>query len=175
MDPDPLRPPDLAAITEAFLTAKARFVVIGGFAVIANRYVRATRDVDLLIPDDRGNDEACVAALSGLEASRERDGAPVTVKLLDGLAHLRASTVAGIVDLVREGVAPLDFASVVAGAMHADLGAGSFPIAGLASVVSFKRLADRPRDRSDLLELEAIHGELPIEPIPGLDAPPADG
>lgn len=36
-------------------------------------------------------------------------------------------------------------------------------------VVGFKRLADRPRDRNDLLGLAEIHGELPREPIPGLD------
>lgn len=29
--------------------------------------------------------------------------------------------------------------------------------------------AGRPQDRLDLTELEAIHGELPIDPIPGLD------
>lgn len=46
----------------------------------------------------------------------------------------------------------------------------SVRIAGLASVVGFKRLAHRPDpDRSDLRNLEAIHGPLPIEPIPGLD------
>jgi len=40
----------------------------------------------------------------------------------------------------------------------------------LPSVVGFKRLAHRPDpDRSDLRHLEAIHGPLPIEPIPGLD------
>jgi len=32
----PLVAPDLAAITAALLDARARFVVIGGFAVIAN-------------------------------------------------------------------------------------------------------------------------------------------
>jgi len=42
-------------------------------------------------------------------------------------------------------------------------------IAVLPSVVGFKRLADRSQDRADREELEAIHGELPIEPIPGLD------
>lgn len=37
-------------------------------------------------------------------------------------------------------------------------------------VVGFKRLAGRPQDKLDLSELEAIYGELPIEPIPGLDS-----
>jgi hypothetical protein len=169
---DPLRPPDLAAITGAFLATGAKFVVIGGFAVVANRFVRATRDVDLLIPDDRRNDAACLAALTDLEAVRERDGRTVDATMVEGAAHLRASTRAGTVDLVREGEAPLDFATVEAGAHSADLGAGPFPVAGLASLVGFKRLAGRPQDRADLAELEAIHGELPIEPIPGLDGPP---
>ncbi len=44
-----------------------------------------------------------------------------------------------------------------------------FLVAGLSSIVGFKRLAGRPRDRNDLIGLAEIHGELPIEPIPGLD------
>ena len=43
------------------------------------------------------------------------------------------------------------------------------PVASLSSIVGFKRLAGRPRDRRDLEELEAFHGELPSEPIPGVD------
>lgn len=64
----PFVDPDLAAITAALLDAGAAFVVIGGFAVIANDYVRATEDVDLLIPDDADNDLALDKALAALEA-----------------------------------------------------------------------------------------------------------
>jgi hypothetical protein len=32
-----------------------------------------------------------------------------------------------------------------------------------------ERRADRPRDRNDLIGLAEIHGELPVDPIPGLD------
>jgi hypothetical protein len=42
-------------------------------------------------------------------------------------------------------------------------------IAALPSLVGFKRLANRPQDRLDLAELEAIYGKLPIESIPGID------
>lgn len=49
--------------------------------------------------------------------------------------------------------------------------ADNLRIASLPSIVGFKRLAGRPRDRTDLAELEAIYGDLPIEPIPGLDDP----
>jgi hypothetical protein len=43
------------------------------------------------------------------------------------------------------------------------------PIAGLRSIVGFKRLAGRPRDRNDLIALEEIHGKLPDDPLPGCD------
>jgi hypothetical protein len=43
------------------------------------------------------------------------------------------------------------------------------PHGALPSLFGFKRLAGRPQDDSDLTELKAIYGELPVEPIPGLD------
>jgi hypothetical protein len=40
------RDPELDVAAGAMVAAGAHFVVIGGFAVIANRFVRATDDVD---------------------------------------------------------------------------------------------------------------------------------
>ena len=71
---------------------------------------------------------------------------------------------------MRGGLPPLDFATVAGRAITALTPAGErFLNAGLASLVAFKRLAGRPQDRRDLEELEAIHGPLPVERIPGLD------
>ncbi len=160
--------PDLRATAAALLRAGARFVVIGGFAVIANDYVRATEDVDVLTPDDAANDAALDRALLALDATWP-DGRPFQAGQLTGREHSRVYTTAGIIDLLREGLEPLDFDTVSSAAMSSDLGAGRFLVAGLESVVAFKRLAGRPRDRNDLLELEARHGSLPIIPLPGLD------
>lgn len=165
----PLVDPDLAAITGALLEAGAAFVVIGGFAVIANDYVRATEDVDLLIPDDVENDRALDAALTALEARWVAPDRPFAAGDLAEREHSRLWTRAGLVDLVREGAAPLDFATVREHAHQADLGAGRFQVAGLSSIVAFKRLAGRPRDKADLEELREIHGDLPIDPLPGID------
>jgi len=41
--------------------------------------------------------------------------------------------------------------------------------ANAVGLVGFKRLAGRPQDQLDLSKLEAIHGPLPTDPIPGLD------
>ncbi len=53
--------------------------------------------------------------------------------------------------------------------MRADYGTVEFLVASLSSIVGFKRLADRPRDRNDLIGLAEVHGELPLDSIPGLD------
>ncbi len=162
--------PDLVGMTSAFLRAGADFVVIGGFAVIANDYVRATEDVDLLIPDDDANDGALDRALLELGASWANTEKPYEQGGVAGREHSRLWTEHGLVDLLREGAPPLDFATVKARSLRSDLGSGEFHVAGLASLVAFKRLAGRPRDRSDLAELEAIHGPLPVDPVPGLDS-----
>ncbi|HEY2537107.1 MAG TPA: hypothetical protein VGI24_09025 [Solirubrobacteraceae bacterium] len=164
-----IRDPELDVAVAAMVAANARFVLIGGFAVIANRFIRATEDIDFLAPDDLENDRRVLAALLELGAVRYRDDAPLTDEHLVGREHLRTKTHAGIIDILRGGLPPLDYDTVEQHAMRADYSGVEFLVAGLDSIVGFKRLAGRPRDRNDLIGLEEIHGELPIVPIPGLD------
>lgn len=154
--------PDLRGVAAALGDQAVAYVVIGGFAVIANRHVRATEDVDVLVPEDPENDRRLVVALRSI-------GWSGATSELAGRAHLRAHTKAGQVDLVREGEPPLDFSSVAADAMRVEYEGIEIPLAGLASLVAFKRLAGRLRDRADLEALAEIHGELPVLRVPGLD------
>jgi hypothetical protein len=161
--------PELDVAVAAMVAEDARFVLIGGFAVVANRFVRATEDIDFLVPDDIDNDRRVLAALTMLDGVRFRDEAPLADEHLLGQAHLRTKTRAGVIDILRGGLPPLDYDTVAKRAMRAEYGGVEFLIADLSSIVGFKRLADRPRDRNDLIGLAEVHGELPIEPIPGLD------
>jgi hypothetical protein len=161
--------PELDVAVAAMADEGARFVVVGGFSVIANRFVRATEDIDFLVPDDTDNDRHVLKALVALGGTRLRDNAPLEEEHLADQTHLRARTNAGIIDIIRGGLPPLDYDTVEERAMRADYGEVEFLVAGLSSIVGFKRLADRPRDRNDLIGLEEIHGKLPIEKIPGLD------
>jgi hypothetical protein len=64
--------PELDVAAAAMVAEGVRFVVVGGFAVIANRFVRATEDVDFLIPDSAENDERVLAALINLDGCASR-------------------------------------------------------------------------------------------------------
>jgi hypothetical protein len=165
--------PELDVAVAAMVEAGARFVVVGGFAVIAHRYVRATEDVDFLVPDSDDNDRRVLAGLRALGATLYRNAEPLREDHLSGQSHLRVRTSAGVIGLIRGGLPPLDFETVAERAMPADYGGVEFLIAGLSSIVGFKRLAGRPRDRNDLEQLAEIHGELPIDPIPASTSRPA--
>ncbi|MBA3807682.1 MAG: hypothetical protein H0X28_04705 [Solirubrobacterales bacterium] len=167
MDAPPPDAPDLVGVITAANEVELPYVIIGGFAVIANQYVRGTEDVDLLISADHALDTTVLRFLERLRA--HRNGSPVTARTLRTAETLRVSSPHGPVDLLREGAPPLDLKTVADSAIELNYHGQPARVASLASLVAFKRLADRPRDRLDLSELERIHGTLPLQPIPGLD------
>lgn len=162
--------PDLNGVVADANAVGLQFVVIGGFSVIANGFLRATDDSDLLVPDDSDTDGAILRFLERVDGTRLYDGKKLTPQEIGAAHHLRINSRHGIVDIMHGGLPPLDYDTVVQGAIKIDIEGQPVRIAGLRSIVGFKRLANRPRDRNDLMELEAFHGPLPIEPIPGLDA-----
>lgn len=153
--------PDLVGVIGAANAAALPFVVIGGFSVIANGFVRATEDCDLLVPDGAEAEAAILRFLERSAAVRAHDGKALALAEIEGFESLRVRTRYGIVDIMRGGLPPLDFGTVSERAMELEVDGEPVRVASLASVVAFKRLAGRPRDRLDLMELEALHGELP--------------
>ncbi len=169
VSPDEPSGPDLDGVVADANAVGLAYVVIGGFSVIANGFLRATKDSDLLVPDGPNTDEAILRFLDRAEATRLRDGKTLTHDDVVGAHHLRVNSRHGIVDIMRGGLPPLDYDTVAKDAIDAEVGGQPAPVAGLRSIVGFKRLAGRPNDRRDLEELESLHGDLPEDPIPGLD------
>jgi hypothetical protein len=161
--------PDLAGVIADANSAGLKHVVIGGFSVIFHGYVRATRDSDLLVPDDEEADEMILRFLELTDGRRLSDGKKLAIDDITGAEQLRVNSRRGIIDIIRGGSPPLDFDTVFDRADTVEWEGQTVRVAALPSVVGFKRLARRPQDRVDLEELEAIHGDLPVEPIPGLD------
>lgn len=170
MSQDELSGPDLGGAVADAEAVGLPHVVIGGFSVIAHGYVRATKDSDLLVPDGLEADAAVVRFLERIEARRFQDDKVLTAGDVGEGEHLRVNSRHGIIDIMRGGPPPLDFDTVSSRAETIEWNGRDIRVAGLASVVGFKRLAGRMQDKVDLSELEAIYGELPIEPIPGLDS-----
>ncbi len=169
MSPDELSGPDLNGVVADANAVGLPYVVIGGFSVIANGYLRTTNDSDLLVPDDPDANDGILRFLDRVDATRLYDGKHLTREDISGAEHVRINSRHGIIDIMRGGLPPLDFDTVAQRALSVDIDGQQARVADLRSIVGFKRLANRPRDRNDLLELEALHGSLPIEPIPGLD------
>jgi hypothetical protein len=162
--------PDIDGVVADANAAGLPFVVIGGFSVIANGFVRATRDADLLVGDGEETDAALTRFFERVEARRLSDEKELTRTEITAAEHIRVATRHGIVDILRGGIAPLDFATVSERALETEIGAEPAKVASLRSIVAFKRLAGRPQDKRDLEELESLYGELPLDPIPGLDS-----
>ena len=161
--------PDLDGVVADANAVGLPYVVIGGFSVIANGFVRATKDSDLLVPDGPDADAAIRRFLARAEATRLHDDKLLSDDEITGAHHLRVRSRHGIVDIMRAGLPPLDYETVAANAIDGEVAGEPAKFANLRSVVGFKRLADRPQDRRDLEELESFHGELPEDEIPGLD------
>lgn len=169
MPQDELSGPDLVGVVVDADAVGLDYVVVGGFSVIFHGHVRATKDSDLLVPDGPDADAAVLRFVDRVNGRRLRDDKVITLEDLAGGEHLRINSRHGIVDIMRGGLPPLDYATVARRAEATEWDGQVVRVASLPSVVGFKRLAGRPQDRADLEELEALYDELPIEPIPGLD------
>lgn len=142
--------PDLDGVVADANAVGLPYVVIGGFSVIANGFVRATKDSDLLVPDGTDANDAILRFLSRIEATRLHDDKSLEEADIAEADHLRVRTRHGIVDVMRGGLPPLDFETVAAGAIEGEVGGEPARFAGLRSVVGFKRLAGRPRTSATL-------------------------
>jgi hypothetical protein len=102
-------------------------------------------------------------------AQREIRGPDLEGPDVAGAHHLRVDSRHGVIDIMRGGLPPLDYETVSARAIERSWRGSPVRVASLRSLVGFKRLAGRGQDRVDLEKLESSNGELPVDPIPGLD------
>lgn len=68
------RPPnesDILALAQALAAAKVEYAVIGGAAMALHGFPRMTKDIDLLLPVNPGNNARLLQALEALPATRD--------------------------------------------------------------------------------------------------------
>lgn len=66
---------DLIEVCRALQSHGVRYILVGGHAVRLNGIVRATEDVDILVPFDTANGQRLIEGLAFLESARDIDPA----------------------------------------------------------------------------------------------------
>lgn len=160
MSPSPLR---LQELLRQLSDAEVNFILVGGLAVNAWGYLRATRDVDL-VPEPSADN---LARLDGL--LRRLDGkVDVGGQLLDAdsiSTFLRTgdrtlvATDLGYVDVLQGLPQVPPFSVLDEQATDVDLEGLVIRVCSLEHLLGMKRISDRPRDKDDVDALEAAQGE----------------
>ncbi|HVM18151.1 MAG TPA: hypothetical protein VM290_11275 [Gaiellaceae bacterium] len=163
-----LPPLDAAAILRTLVEHGVEFVLIGGLAVAAHGYVRATKDVDIVPASAPDNHERLYEALLAIGARPLEIGdfrpeelpVPFTPEGLASGGNWALVTDHGRVD-VMQWVSGIDgYEQLRANAEHLELpNVGRVAVAGYEDLVAMKREARRPRDLLDLEELAAVRRE----------------
>jgi predicted nucleotidyltransferase len=157
--PKPLR---MRELLRRLADAEIRFILVGGLAVNAWGYVRATRDVDLVPDPDVEN----LAKLDRL--LRELDGkVDVAGQLLGANAiatflktgdRTYVVTELGQID-VLQGLPQIPaFDALDSQASDVDMDGIAVRVCSLDHLLEMKRASQRPRDRDDIEALEAAQG-----------------
>jgi predicted nucleotidyltransferase len=153
---EPLR---LRKLLELLTLAEVRFVLVGGLAVNAWGYLRATRDIDVVPEPDAAN-------LAKLDVVLKQIGGKVEVE--DGLLDSNAISIflktgdrtlvvtdLGRVDILQGLPQIPPFAVLDAEALDVDMDGLTVRVCSLGHLLEMKRASERPRDKDDLEALEA--------------------
>lgn len=143
-------PEDLANLCRSLNAHAARYVLIGGFAVIAHGAGRFTKDIDLLIDDSPDNVARVRAALSVLA-----DNAAAEIADDDVQRHTVVRVVDEIIVDLMGKACGLTYADVAPDAETRDVLGVSIPVASAAMLIRTKDTY-RPQDAIDRAFLEGL-------------------
>jgi hypothetical protein len=162
---------DADELLRVLLEHNVEFVVVGGFAVVAHGYTRATKDIDIVPRPTEKNRENLFAALAATDArpieegDLRAEGMPVawTAEALSHGGNWALETGFGRIDILQyiEGVEAVEsYTDLRARAFVVDVAnVGRVAFAGYEDLVLRKDVAGRPRDLNDLAELREARRE----------------
>ena len=137
------------SLLTAFLAAHVDYVVVGGVAVNAYGYVRATNDLDLFVRPTEENARAAFEALLALGIPL--DGYEAS-DLLDDEENLRFGPQEDHVDILAS-IGDMPFDRVWRNRLHKEIAGLLVPFISKADLIENKRQTGRLRDLADVEEL----------------------
>lgn len=171
----PPPPLDIEAILEVLDRHGVDYIIIGGFAVAAHGYPRATKDVDFTAAQSRDNLEKLAAALTELQVTLRGIGDiphDLDPRNVDDLAlggNWTLTSTSGWLDYIPAALGASEYHELKQRAIVATVGDRDVLIVGLDDLVAMKRASGRARDRQDLAALAERHPHL--RQAPDLDPP----
>lgn len=157
-------------LIERLAEAGVEFVIVGGFAVVAHGYVRATQDLDIVPAPTHGNYERLAALLRGLDAeplgvdAHLLPNQPTDSAGLAAGGSFQLTTSLGRLDILQASDDVPVYARLARSAATARFQGRDVRVCSIDELVRMKRRAGRPQDVADVAALEAAHG--PIAPAP---------
>ena len=151
---------DVPTLLRVLTEHKVEFVVIGGVAMVAHGSNHATLDLDVCYNRAPENLAALSAALTSLQAYLR--GAPkglpfkTDVPTLQVGLNFTLETAGGDLDVLGEVSGVGSYAQALARSEEKELFGHRVPVLSLDGLIAAKKAAGRNKDRSHLLELEAL-------------------
>jgi hypothetical protein len=159
LEPRPPIQEDLVALCRELNRREAKYVVVGGFAIIAAGFPRFTGDVDLVVAADRENEAKVFSALSTLPDNAVKELQPGE---LEQYTVIRVGDEI-LVDLMRLA-GGIDYAEAAKDVVIHELSGVPIPFASPRLLWRMKAKTHREKDAGDLLFLKqwfAERGETP--------------
>jgi predicted nucleotidyltransferase len=154
------RETDFVGLLRELTSRGVDFVVIGGIAAVLHGSPRVTQDLDICFATDAGNLTALRQALVALDARLAGVNEEVPfVPDADALRRmmvLTLETIKGRLDLLAAPVGFPGFEALRHDAERLEIDGFFVLVASIDHLIAMKRASSRPKDRADLVELEAI-------------------
>lgn len=157
----------LRQLLERLVEAEISFVLVGGLAMNAWGYLRATRDIDVVPGPDAENLAKLDGVLKDIGGKVEVDDGlldsnAISIFLRTGDRTLVVTDL-GRVDILQGLPQIPSFAALDAQAVDVDMDGLAVRVCSLSHLLEMKRASERPRDRDDLEALEAAQERLDRE------------
>ena len=151
--------PDLGGLVRELAESRIRYVVIGGIAVAAHAFVRATEDLDIVPDPAPANlDELCnmlVRIDARLLRDPDRGIDPDIRRALYRGRNLTVTTSVADLDVVQRLPGVPSYAQLAADSWEAELAGARFRVCSRAHLIAMKRARGAAVDLADLEHLQS--------------------